>query len=151
MPLLGSVGLLKRRIKHCPFTMRLGNMRYSKMQFFALLLAGLFLLCAGCSERKEAEAMDSDANGYECVHCKAKFYTDRSVFAAKCPSCKKEDVMPMMGFVCSKDGTTMIAPQTAGSVSCSSCKASVIEKKLPRESDFKNWGAVKKTEPEVSL
>jgi len=37
------------------------------------------------------EAMDSDANGYLCLKCGVKLYTDRTVFIGpQCPKCQQE-------------------------------------------------------------
>src|SRR6059036_1091369 len=68
-----------------------------------LVLSGLLLVTGvfgGCKQRRIDQALESDANGYLCQVCKAKFYTDRAVFANVCPSCKSTQLAQVVGFVC---------------------------------------------------
>src|SRR6267142_2499813 len=72
----------------------------------AVLLC-LMLCCltvAGCKKDPGAEATESDANGYLCLKCGAKLYTDRAVFIGpKCPQCKENSLMQAVGYYCEKD------------------------------------------------
>jgi hypothetical protein len=125
-----------------------------KLLKFRLFWPGSFLLAilfmAGCAEQKNADALDSDANGYQCPQCNLKYYTDRTVFANYCPGCKTGTALRVVGFVCPKDKQVTIVSQTRDSAPCEQCKATVSEKKIPREAELKAWGAVKKTQQEVN-
>ncbi len=113
------------------------------------LLAGAFA-GAGCGKSSADRALDSDANGYVCLVCKAKFYTDRKVFATCCPDCKKPNLAQAVGFVCAADQQTTVGPRGLRSVPCQKCGAATTGLNIPRESDFKAWGATHKNEAEVT-
>src|SRR2546421_10266591 len=49
-----------------------------RLLIVALALVALTL--AACKKDAAVEAMDTDANGYVCLKCQAKLYTERSVF-----------------------------------------------------------------------
>ncbi|MBP9901985.1 MAG: hypothetical protein V9H26_10060 [Verrucomicrobiota bacterium] len=114
------------------------------------LLTGALLLLAGCSKSGVDQALDSDANGYVCLACKARFYTDRKIFPTRCPDCKKPDIEEALGFVCQADQCVMIGPRGQRSAKCEKCGNFTTALSIPREADLKSWGAVKKTEAEVN-
>ena len=111
---------------------------------FALLVFG-----SGCKKNSIEQALESDANGYLCRGCNARFYTDRAVFANSCPNCKSMDLVQVIGFVCPADGYVTVAPRGVGSLHCGKCGQTTSGLSIPREVDFKNWGAAKKTRAEV--
>lgn len=109
------------------------------------LLMGL----AGCGKPAIDKGLESDANGYMCLICKAKFYTDRAVFAGHCPQCKQPNVQMVVGQVCPADKHVSIAPRGRGSGLCEQCGKATRGICLPSEQDLKAWGAAKKTAAEV--
>jgi DNA-directed RNA polymerase subunit RPC12/RpoP len=118
------------------------------------LLAGMIALVvmsliSGCEQRAVENALKTDANGYLCRSCKAKFYTDREVFANNCPSCKSAQLIQVVGFVCPADGHVTIGPRNTGSLACEKCGKATSGLSIPRETDFQAWGAPKKTKTEV--
>jgi hypothetical protein len=104
---------------------------------------------AGCGKDAAAEAGDSDANGYFCRACQAKFYTERAVFAARCPSCQSTDLAPVVGFLCDKDRRTTIVPRAGDSAKCEQCDARLENIRLPHENELRAWGAAKKNKADV--
>jgi DNA-directed RNA polymerase subunit RPC12/RpoP len=114
-----------------------------------LLAAGLAIL-NGCGKSKVDQALESDANGYQCVGCKTKFYTDRKVFPNVCPQCKQGNIAPVVGFVCSADQHVTIAPRGPGFYACKQCGKMTSALMIPGEGELKAWGASKKTKAEVS-
>ena len=104
----------------------------------------------GCGKSHVDEALSSDANGYLCLKCQAKFYTERTVFPTRCPQCKKPNIEEVMGFVCEADKQMTLGPRGRGAVACSKCGKMTMALALPRASDLKSWGAAKKTEAEVT-
>ena len=118
------------------------------------LLAGLltvWMVLAGCSSSAVDEAGQSDANGYVCLKCGAKFYTERKVFAEKCPTCQTIDIKGVVGFVCEKDQHMIIGPGGRDWVPCDQCGGRTSALRLPKESELKSWGAEKKTRKEILL
>src|SRR5438105_3272530 len=113
-----------------------------------LALALLFAL-GGCKDRAIQKALESDANGYLCRSCNARFYTEREVFANTCPSCKSLQLTQVVGFVCRVDGHVSIGPRGTGSMACEKCGKPTSGLSIPRETDFRAWGAPKKTRAEV--
>ena len=113
----------------------------------ATCLAALSILAIACKKQSGAEAMDSDANGYLCLKCEAKLYTDRSVFIGpKCPKCQEESLMNVVGYFCEKDQHLTIRPRRGdreGPI-CERCQAPLVNTmRTPREMDLKVWGAAK--------
>ena len=121
--------------------------RLALLWVFALSLSQLV---TGCSKDPAEDAGVSDANGYLCQKCNLKFYTLGSAFAEVCPTCKVASILPVVGYVCTKDGTTMIMPKSQQAVLCEKCQSHVTAIKLPREKDLQAWGAAKKSKAEVS-
>ncbi len=100
-----------------------------------------------CKKNVAEEASDSDANGYLCLDCGARLYTDRSVFIGpKCPKCQKDLLVEVVGYWCEKDQHLTIrsrAGDRLGSPVCDKCKAPVNAMRLPRQKDLIAWGAAK--------
>jgi DNA-directed RNA polymerase subunit RPC12/RpoP len=118
-------------------------------QFAVLFWCLAPVLWAGCGKTPEAEAGDSDANGYFCRACSAKFYTERAVFAAHCPACRSTDLAPVVGFLCAKDGHTTITPREGDSVKCERCETRLENIRLPHEKELRAWGGAKKNKADV--
>ena len=106
---------------------------------FGLLTA--LLIPAGCRPSSSEEASDSDANGYRCTKCLAKFYTKRSVFlGAARPECKEDGIVEVLGYYCEKDKRLTLTSRNdgrRGSVVCEKCGAPLNAMILPREKDLK--------------
>jgi hypothetical protein len=117
----------------------------------AVVVVLLVTLLAGCGTREGDAALDSDANGFLCLDCKAKFYTDRTVFANHCPSCQKPNIEMVVGFVCPGDGEVTYAPRGKGAMACAKCGKVTRGLAIPREAELKAWGAAHKTASEVGV
>jgi len=113
------------------------------------LLFALSLALVGCGKNAAEQALDSDANGYLCLACETRFYTDREVFATRCPSCGKPKVDQVLGFVCPADKHVTLATRGRGAMACEKCGKGTSAVSIPREQEFKAWGAVKKSGAEV--
>jgi DNA-directed RNA polymerase subunit RPC12/RpoP len=120
-----------------------------RLIFLTAAFFGAIVYGPGCKKSAIDQALESDANGYVCRSCKAKFYTDRSVFANQCPNCKSADLLQVVGFVCAADGHVTVGPRGTGSMACEQCGKVTSGLSVPRETDFKAWGAGKKTRAEV--
>jgi hypothetical protein len=123
-------------------------------QFTALIfrfvpMAVVVFLLSGCTSDPAEKALETDANGYLCHGCQNKFYTDRSVFADICPSCKSMQLAQVVGFVCPDDKHMTIAPRASGYTACEKCRKTTSGLAIPQESDLKLWGAPKKSKTEV--
>jgi DNA-directed RNA polymerase subunit RPC12/RpoP len=121
---------------------------FQKWFALAALLFLAAIVMTGCG-KPGWEAIDSNANGFICQKCGAKFYTDRAVFAEFCPNCKDANIRPVMGYVCDKCQHLTLSTATHGSTTCEKCQATVSGSKLPTAKEFVEWGAVKKTKAEV--
>jgi len=103
-----------------------------------------FVVATACKQDVAAEASDSDANGYLCLKCGAKFYAARSNFLGpKCPKCEQEGLVEAVGYFCAKDNHLTVIGRTAdraGAV-CEKCGAALSRMRLPREKDLQAWGA----------
>src|SRR5258706_12303112 len=90
-------------------------------------VAAALLVVGGCRKNVTEEASDSDANGYLCAKCGAKFYTKRSVFlAATCPKCKADALTEVAGYICEKDNHLTLRGRTNdrnGATACGKCGA----------------------------
>jgi hypothetical protein len=106
-------------------------------------------LVAGCSGDPVQRALETDANGYLCQGCKNKFYTERQVFADACPNCKSMQLSQVVGFLCPADNHLTVAPRASGFTACEICGKTTSSQVIPQETDFKAWGAPKKTKAEV--
>ena len=122
------------------------------IKFHRSMGALLFMLCAlmlaGCKDKTE-ESLDTDANGYVCMKCAARFYTVRDVFPNTCPKCKQGDIEQAMGFICSEDKQMTLGPRNRRSMPCEKCRKPATGLVIPREADLIKWGAQKKTAAEV--
>lgn len=111
------------------------------------LAATVGVVATACKKNVAEEASDSDANGYLCLDCGAKLYTDRSVFIGpKCPKCQKDVLVEVVGYWCEKDQHLTIRSRMGdrlGSPVCDKCKSPVNAMRLPRERDLLAWGAAK--------
>lgn len=115
----------------------------------AVLLVAL--VGAGCGRKRDDAALDPDANGFICLDCDAKFYTDREIFANHCPACQKARVELVVGFVCPVDNQVTYAPRGRGALACGTCGRASSSLTIPGEAELIAWGAVHKTGPEVGL
>jgi hypothetical protein len=126
------------------------GMRVGLRRVLALVVfLGLGWFLSGCKDGEAEQALDSDANGYQCLSCQAKFYTERSVFAAACPECRKPNIEQAMGYVCDQDNAVTVAPRGVRSVKCRQCQANTTGMSIPRQADFVTWGATKRAAAEV--
>ena len=115
--------------------------------FLLACLTALALAASACKKDVAADAMETDANGYVCLKCGVKLYTDRSVFIGpKCPKCSEDALMTVVGYYCDKDKHLTIRAQRGdphGPV-CEQCQAPLSNAmRSPREKDLKSWGATK--------
>ncbi|MEI9962459.1 MAG: hypothetical protein WDM76_15450 [Limisphaerales bacterium] len=120
-----------------------------KIPRLIILLMMVATLLVSCGKSEVDQALDSDANGFICPNCKAKFYTERNVFATRCPDCQKPRVEMVLGFVCSDDKHITYAARGHGSAACEQCGKVTSNLKIPNEAELKAWGAIKKTKSEV--
>jgi hypothetical protein len=116
--------------------------------FGALAWLLLFAL-AGCGKGKVDQGLESDANGYLCLGCKARFYTARNVFAGRCPQCQQPSVLMVVGQTCPADQHITIAPRGRGSGRCEKCGHATQGICIPNEEALKAWGAARKSAAEV--
>lgn len=114
-------------------------------RFGILIILAFFV--AACRQDLATEAMDTDANGYLCLKCGVKLYTDRTVFIGpQCPKCHEELLMNVVGYSCEKDGHLTIRPRRGDLQApvCEQCKSPLNNTmRSPREKDLKAWGAAK--------
>src|SRR5882762_5513511 len=107
---------------------------------FPLWVAAAWLAATGCKKDVARDASDSDANGYLCLKCGAKLYTDRSVFIGpKCPKCQEDKLVEVVGYRCDKDQFVTIRPARGDSrgITCEQCQASLANAMfLPRAKDL---------------
>ena len=119
--------------------------RINGLSFLVFGLVAALLAVSGCRKNVAEEASDSDANGYLCTKCGAKFYTKRSVFlGATCPKCKENGLVEVVGYSCEKDHHLTLKGRTndrSGATACEKCGAPLGGMQLPREKDLKLWGA----------
>jgi hypothetical protein len=113
----------------------------------AVWLLALALIATACKKDVALEAMDSDANGYLCLKCGVKVYTDRAVFIGpQCPKCQQETLMDVVGYECAKDHHLTIRPKRGDRqpLACEQCQGPLVNAmRSPRERDLKAWGATK--------
>lgn len=112
-----------------------------------VFLAAVLLGATACKKDAALEAIESDANGYVCLKCGVKLYTDRSVFIGpKCPKCQEDSLMDVVGYYCAKCQHLTIRPRRGdrrGAV-CEQCQQPLANAmRSPREKDLKVWGATK--------
>jgi hypothetical protein len=135
--------------------------RSSILCMFSLLVIASLLM--GCKDDVSQKAMESDANGYACVN-QHKFYTDRSLFADKCPQCGTIELTEVYGYICETKptnpsnqpgcGHVTLSPRQgnkSGGVLCEQCKRVLSVVKLPSSKELAAWGATKAGKEQVSL
>jgi DNA-directed RNA polymerase subunit RPC12/RpoP len=109
--------------------------------------AALLLGLAACKKEAGLEALETDANGYLCLKCGAKFYTERTVFmGSQCPQCKASTLAQTVGYYCEKDQHLTIRASEGDrqGATCEKCQARLVNAmRSPREKDYKTWGATK--------
>jgi len=116
--------------------------------FVAVCLGVALLMSAGCKRDAAADALETDANGYVCLHCGAKFYTDTATTLGPiCPKCKDQTLRDVVGYVCAKDHHVTIRSRREdpnGPPKCDLCGAPVQDAMIkPHAKDLIAWGAVK--------
>jgi hypothetical protein len=94
------------------------------------------------------QSIETDAHGYACRQCGAKFYTEQKVFLeSKCPKCQQQTLDDVTGYWCEKDRHLTIRPRVsgpAGAAVCEKCGAPLKNAMVsPREKDLLAWGATK--------
>jgi hypothetical protein len=125
------------------------NARYVRGYVMLLsVMLGIVAVVSGCKKQTPAAGGDSDANGYLCGGCGAKYYTDRTkTIAPKCPKCNQGALQLMGGYVCDKDQHMTIRPQRGDRYNtpvCEKCSAPFTRAMMfPRAKDFEAWGATK--------
>jgi DNA-directed RNA polymerase subunit RPC12/RpoP len=132
---------------HFAWRFRWRAMRKPGGGIFLLCLVTLALAASACKKDVALDAIETDANGYLCLKCGVKLYTDRSVFIGpKCPKCGEDTLMTVVGYYCDKDKHLTIRAQRGdphGPV-CEQCQAPLANAmRSPREKDLKSWGATK--------
>lgn len=113
------------------------------------LLFCLLLAATGCGKSKIDKGLESDANGYACMACNAKFYTAREVFPTYCPQCKQKNIQLVMAVKCPDDQHVTLFPRSRGARGCEKCGKPIAAIFIPGEAELKTWGAAKKTAAEV--
>jgi DNA-directed RNA polymerase subunit RPC12/RpoP len=112
-----------------------------------LSLAALAVAATACKKDVAVDAIESDANGYLCLKCGTKLYTDRSVFIGpKCPKCGEDTLIEVVGYYCDKDQHLTIRARRGDphGMVCERCQAPLANAmRSPREKDLKAWGASK--------
>jgi transcription initiation factor IIE alpha subunit len=141
MPILKPFDPLIKRLPITPLVRGFG------WRIVAFCLATLLISVTACKQDAAMAAIETDANGYLCLKCGAKLYTDRRVFIGpKCPQCNQDTLMQTVGYYCEKDKHLTIRAgegDRQGAV-CEKCQARLANAmKSPREKDYKEWGATK--------
>jgi hypothetical protein len=119
--------------------------------FASCFLLVLGLTVTGCGKSGVEQGLKSDANGFLCLACKSRFYTEGAVFANCCPECKKGDIEMVVGFQCSGDQHVTFAPRGKGFTRCEKCQKSASGLVIPSEKELKDWGAAKKSAADVGV
>ena len=114
-----------------------------------LVLAQMVFLFGGCGRNEADKALETDANGFLCSVCNAKFYTARDVFPDFCPACHSPQIVRVLGFICKSDNYTTMGPRSRASMKCEKCGMPTSSLSIPHEADLRAWGAAKKTRREV--
>ena len=112
----------------------------------ALLVALVSLGLCGCSR---TTPKDWEVNGYECTVTNYKFYTDKTVFAEKCPLHHDGRIVQVLAFVY-PDRKVIIAPRDVQNSDEPQTHLPPKTIRYPTEAELKAWGAVKVTSQEVS-
>jgi hypothetical protein len=123
------------------------HLKESRGLLLALVVV-LAALVAGCKKDPAAQFITTDANGYFCLKCGAKFYTSRKVFLeSKCPKCQEYALEDVVGYLCKKDNHVTIRPRLRGPEGESTCEICGVHLDtalvMPRETNLVIWGAIK--------
>jgi hypothetical protein len=132
----GGSGCLRLRLRSA----------WSRSQVLVWTLA-LFLI-GGCSKQADMSAIETDAHGYLCQKCGAKFYTGRKVFMeSQCPKCQQYTLVDVVGYMCLQDHHLTILPRITGpqgTAICEVCQAHLTNAMAsPHQKDLIAWGATK--------
>ena len=119
-----------------------------RVGMLAIMLALASLILGGCGKDPAMAAIETDAYGFQCMKCQAKFYTDRkSPLGSKCPKCQQDYVEDVVGFWCEKDQHMTIRPRVSGpegAAVCEKCGTSLKNAMIsPKQKDLVAWGATK--------
>jgi hypothetical protein len=109
----------------------------------------VLVLPTGCKKSQVDRGLESDANGYQCSRCAAKFYTGRETFANRCPECKRPEIEQVLGFTCPADQHVTVAPRSRGARKCEKCGGATAGMVIPGEKELKTWGATRREAAEV--
>ena len=117
-----------------------------------LALAITTLLLGGCGKDPALAAIESDAYGFQCLKCKAKFFTGRkSPLGSKCPKCHEDYIADAIGYWCEKDKHLTIRLKVSGpegAAVCEQCGATLKNAMIsPKQNDLVAWGATKAGPP----
>ena len=118
----------------------------NKIWLMVLVLASL--IPGGCGKDPAMAAIETDAYGFQCTKCQAKFYTDKkSPLGSKCPKCQEDYIQDAVGYWCEKDKHMTIKPRvptSEGAAACEKCGASLKNAMIsPKQKDLVAWGATK--------
>ncbi len=119
-------------------------------KLFVFCLALSVLLCVGGCGPKADQALESDANGFVCRKCLAKFFTDRELFPDHCPKCKQPDIEQVLGFFCKSDNHATLGSRSRGARTCEKCGRPTDGVSIPKKTELQAWGAVHSSKAEVS-
>lgn len=115
----------------------------------SIALLGLVLAVVGCQKSQVDRGLESDANGYQCGKCAAKFYTARETFANRCPECKRPEIEQVLGFTCPADQHVTVASRSRGARKCEKCGGTTAGMVIPGEKELKAWGATRREAADV--
>ena len=129
-----------------------GPVSGSLRQLLILGLTAVTLGLTGCGKDAALAAIETDAYGFQCTKCQAKFYTDRkSPLGSKCPKCQQDSIEDAIGYWCEKDQHMTIRLRVsgpAGEAVCEHCGAALKNAMIsPKQKDLVAWGAAKAGAP----
>ena len=99
----------------------------------------------GCSDSRQTLAFE--VNGYACTTSEFKFYTDKSVFATRCPVHHDENFSEVVAHMYA-DGDVVLGPRSA-SIPRHPLGKRYAGWRFPTEKELLAWGAVKKSKEDV--
>lgn len=138
-------------IQHLSLTPTAGKIAFPWLaRSLSLLAAVVFVATSGCGKGSVDNALNSDANGFVCAKCPAKFYLPADTFPGHCPKCKAPDITMVIGYVCEADKQVTIAPRSKRGGVCGKCGKTTTVLSLPREADLKAWGGEKVAAADVN-
>jgi transcription initiation factor IIE alpha subunit len=112
-----------------------------------LFCLAVFVSSLTACKKEGLDALETDANGFLCLKCGAKFYTERAIFmGSQCPQCKENTLTQTVGYYCEKDKhlTIRASENDRQGPVCEKCQARLVNAmKSPHEKDYKAWGATK--------